>query len=289
MSSIERLMDKLSNGASKGDIAKVKYTAPLPPEGNGDHVAGEEAQKARPVCHLDLAELENQGFLTPAIARSKVAEEYRLLKRPLLMNAQGKGVSTDDLTNLIMVASSLPGEGKTFTTLNLALSIAMERDTTVLVVDSDVVKPSLTRLLGLQNEPGLIDILLEENLGLNDVIINTDMPKLSVMPAGKMHAHSTELLASGKMQRVANELSSRYPDRIVLFDAPPLMATTEAVVLAQTMGQILMVVEAGKTPQHIIQDAISRLDDSKIIGMLLNKSRGSFSDDYYGSYYGYGQ
>ncbi|MBL1275793.1 MAG: tyrosine-protein kinase family protein [Ectothiorhodospiraceae bacterium] len=287
MSSIERLMERMNKNAKQGDIAKVKRSPQRDTEEEIDKT--ERAPKERPVCHLDLAELEKQGFLTPSIARSKVAEEYRMLKRPLLMNAQGKGGDSGKWANLIMIASSLPGEGKTFTTLNLALSIAMERDTTVLVIDSDVVKPSLTQLLGLQNEPGLIDVLLDDNVELGDVIISTDMPKLSVMPAGKIHSNSTELLASEKMERIAGELSNRYSDRIVLFDAPPLMATTEASVLAHNMGQILMVVETGKTPQHVVQEAIAKIDERKVIGMLLNKSRGSLSNDYYGSYYGYGQ
>ncbi|NOX93182.1 MAG: AAA family ATPase, partial [Gammaproteobacteria bacterium] len=263
------MVERLNKNTNDRDNSIAKVRHPSHNAGEGKEASSRECRE-KPICHLNFAQLERQGFLTPTMSRSKVAEEYRLLKRPLLLNAQGK--EAEKWANLIMVASSLPGEGKTFTTLNLALSMAMERDTTVLVIDSDVLKPSLTQLLGLQNEPGLIDVLLGDDMGLGDVIINTDMPKLSVMPAGQLHVHSTELLASGKMERIA-DVSIRYPDRMVLFDAPPLVATTEASVLAHIMGQILMVVEAGKTPQHIVQEAISRLDDRKIIGMLLNKSR----------------
>lgn len=286
MSSIEKAIERLEKNSKRKSVARVEPSLPKNVEAgkNTQHQGKED----KSVCHLNLVELEKQGFLTPDSGRSKVAEEYRSLKRPLLMNSKGKGAEINDRGNLIMVVSSLPGEGKTFTTLNLALSMAMERDTTVLMVDSDVISPSLTQLLGLQNEPGLIDVLLGEQVSLGDVIINTDIPKLSVMPAGQLHGSSTELLASEKMQRIANELSDRYPDRIVIFDAPPIMVTTEASVLAHVMGQILMVVEAGKTPQHIIVEAIEKLDDDKVIGMLLNKSRGSASSDYYGSY-GYGQ
>ncbi|MBN4079043.1 tyrosine-protein kinase family protein [Beggiatoa alba] len=287
MSSIEKAVERLnkSNGPQKNSVAHVKHSPQIIKE-EGE-IQNNNVKKGI-ICHLNLAELEKQGFLTPESDRSKFAEEYRLLKRPLLMNAKGKGTKTIDRGNLIMVVSALPGEGKTFTALNLGLSLAMERDTTVLVVDSDVVNPSLTRLLGLQNEPGLIDVLLNEQIGLGDVIVNTDIPKLSVMPAGQTHVNSTELLASEQMQRVANELSVRYPDRIVIFDAPPLLVTTEAGVLAHVMGQVLMVVEAGKTPQHVIIEAITKLEEDKVIGLVLNKSRVSSSGDYYGGYGGYG-
>ena len=291
MSSIEKAIERLNKGkkgqgSKRSSVAHVKRPPQKVEKKIEMHRHGDNKERA--VCHLNMVELEKQGFLTPESGRSKVAEEYRLLKRPLLMNAKGKGTEVIDRGNLIMVVSAVPGEGKTFTALNLGLSMAMERDTTVLVVDSDVVSPSLTHLLGLQNEPGLIDVLLDEQIGLSDVIVNTDIPKLSVMPAGQTHVNSTELLASEQMQRIANELSDRYPDRIVIFDAPPLLVTTEAVVLSHVMGQILMVVEAGKTPQHVIKEAIAKLDENKVIGMVLNKSRVSSSGDYYGGYGGYG-
>jgi exopolysaccharide/PEP-CTERM locus tyrosine autokinase len=268
MSSIEKAIERLG----RKTINNAPKRVPVARTSMNENASEAMKNADKLVCKLSFEQLRAQGFLTPDSERSKVAQEYRMLKRPLLMNAQGKGAAPIKHGNLIMIVSALPGEGKTFTSLNLAMSMAMERDTTVLLIDSDVVKPSMSTLLGLHNQPGLIDVLLDEQ-NLEDIIIRTDMPKLSVLPAGRAHTYSTELLASEQMRRVCTELSERYPDRIVLFDAPPLLATTEAVVLAHLLGQILIVVEAGKTPQHIIGEAITKLDRDKVIGMLLNKSR----------------
>lgn len=253
--------------------------------------AAAEAEAEGRICHLNFETLRSQGYLTPQSAQSQLAEEMRLLKRPLLRNAFGKGAAPVRYGNLISVTSALPGEGKTFTTLNLAMSMAMEMDTTVLMVDADVVKPSLTRLLGLEEEPGLIDVLIHPELDMGSVIVPTDLPKLRVIPAGRRHAHSTELLASDQMERIAIELSERYPDRVVVFDAPPLLVTSQAGVLSQLAGQIMVVVEAGRTPQSAIKEAVSHLDKDKVIGMVLNKGRRAFGTEYYyGGYYGsYGE
>lgn len=275
MSSIEKAIERLG----RKTVSNAPKGAPVARPAMDENAPATAKNADKLICKLSLEQLHAQGFITPNSERSNVTQEYRMLKRPLLMNAQGKGAAPIRHGNLIMIVSALPGEGKTFTSLNLAMSMAMERDTTVLLIDSDVVKPSMSKLLGLQNQPGLIDVLLDEQ-SLEDVIIRTDMQKLNVLPAGRAHAHSTELLASEQMQRVCTELSERYPDRIVLFDAPPLLATTEAIVLAHLLGQILIVVEAGKTPQHVIGEAIAKLDRDKVIGMLLNKSRGSLSSNY---------
>lgn len=238
-----------------------------------------------PHYSFNYAALAKQGFLTPNSHRNATAEEYRSLKRPILMNAFGKGAVPVERGNLLMVVSSLPGEGKTFTSFNLAMSMAMERDKTVLLVDSDVIKQSLTKLLGLEGKLGLLDVLKDNSVSLGDVIIRTDLPNLNIIPAGQGQINSTELLASEAMERVTTDLSTRYADRIVVFDAPPILATTEATVLAHFMGQILLVVEAGKTLQNIVKDAIGHLEKDKVIGLLLNKSRRSFKSEYYG-YYG---
>lgn len=241
----------------------------------------------KPVYQLNFRDLSREGFLTPDTANKKIIDEYRAIKRPILSNAFGKGVGVVERGNLVMVVSALPAEGKTFTSFNLAMSIAMEKDTTVLLVDSDIIKRSLTHMLGLGDRPGLTDVLLNQNLSLGDVLVKTNMPKLSIIPAGKTHMHSTELLASQDMETTAAELSHRYPDRIVLFDAPPLLVTTEAQVLTRLAGQVMVVVEAGKTEQNMVQEAVGLLENNKIIGMILNKSRSSMGGGYYGSGYGH--
>lgn len=235
---------------------------------------------------LDFKRLAARGFLTSADERSKLAEEYRMIKRPLLANAFGANPVRKG--NLIMVTSSLPGEGKSFSAVNLAISIAMELDRTVLLVDADVAKPSLPHYLGFKAEHGLLDVLRGDSLDLSDVILRTNIEKLSILPAGKTYARATELLASEAMDRLITDVATRYSDRLVLFDSPPILATSEANVLASHMGQIVMVVESEKTPKSALREALSRLEGTcDVVSLVLNKSAQPNAGDYYG-YYGYG-
>ncbi|MDX1656570.1 MAG: XrtA-associated tyrosine autokinase, partial [Candidatus Competibacteraceae bacterium] len=240
---------------------------------------------------LDLNKIRQAGMVVPDTKRSRIKEEYRHIKRPLLMNAAGKGASVVDYSNLIMVTSASPGEGKTFTAINLALSIASERDRTVLLVDADVVKPSVSKFFGVDTGLGLVDFLIDESLDLSEVLVETNIPSLSILPAGSTHHLSTELLSSENMRDLAHEMSRRYPDRIVVFDSPPLLATTEARVLAALVGQVVMVVEAESTQQVQVEEALALLDPETIIGFVLNKTRHILGSGYYRSpyyYYGYG-
>jgi len=242
---------------------------------------------------LDLSGLRELGVVDPRSGeKNRITEEFRRIKHPLIMHADGKGASVVANANLIMVTSSLAGEGKTFTSINLAMSIATEMDKTVLLVDADVAKPDVTARLGIQAEQGLIDVLLEDDLTLRDVLIRTDIPKLTLLPAGRKHVHSTELLASEGMRQLTLELSTRYSDRIVIFDSPPMCLTSEARVLAGLMGQVVLVVEEGKTSQQTVKQALSMLDSNEIIGIVLNKKKAARhrGDSYYGryGYYGYG-
>jgi protein-tyrosine kinase len=238
---------------------------------------------------LDFERIRAAGLLAPDTQRSRIKEEYRHIKRPLLINADGRGATTVEHPNLIMVTSARAGEGKTTTACNLALSIASERDRTVLLVDADVIKPSLDRTLGFEAELGLVDYLVDEQLDLADVLIDTNMPSLTLLPAGSQYHLSAELLAGERMRKLAAELSGRYADRIVIFDSPPLLMTTEASILASLMGQVLVVVEAERTPQSQVMAALDLLDSNRqIVGFVLNKSRAFFGADSYGYGYGYG-
>lgn len=290
MSSIEKAVERM--GQPPGHDAKRtqnKAADKREPARDATSVSGVKAAAHGEVgCRLNFQHLAELGFITPDTGRTQMVEEFKLLKRPLLMNAFGKGAVEIEKGNLILVSSALPGEGKTYTSLNLAISMAMEMDTTVLLVDSDVIKPSMTKLLSLEDRPGLIDVLIDPEINLSDVIVKTNIPGLRVLPAGSRHLQSTELLASEQMLQISNELASRYSDRVVLFDAPPILATSEASVLASHVGQILMVVEAASTPQYAIKDAVSRLDKNKVIGLVLNKSRRSFGEGYGGYYGSYG-
>lgn len=236
---------------------------------------------------LDLARLDTMGLVVPSAPRSQIAEEFRVIKRPILANAHGKGAAPVDNGNLIMVTSSVPGEGKSFNSINLAMSIAMEMDNRVLLVDADVARPSILNLLGLPPARGLMDVLLEEGVGLPDVMLRTNVEKLTLLPAGMMHKNATELLASSAMRSLLVELAHRYPDRIIIFDSPPLMVTTEAPVLAQSMGQLVLVVEAGRTTHTMVKQALSKVQGCPVKMLVLNKARYARTDGYYG-YYGYG-
>lgn len=213
-------------------------------------------------------------------------DEYRRIKRPLLSNAFGKSASLVDHGNLILVTSSVMGEGKTTTSVNLALSIAQERDHTVLLVDCDVAKKGVSRMLGVSSMPGLVDVL-EDDCTVGDALLRTDVSELNVLAAGKRHEYVTELLASQRMLNFVKEISSRYDDRVIIFDAPPLLPTPQTQVLVSLVGQIVFIIEAGQTPLSAVKEALDMIPEDKPIGLVLNKSTGTFGrSGYYYGYYG---
>jgi receptor protein-tyrosine kinase len=222
---------------------------------------------------IDLERLRQLGMVTHDGARSETAEDFRILKRPVLRAAFGPDRLEHPHRNLVLVTSALPGEGKTYCALNLALSIAMERDHTVLLVDADVARPALPRMLGVPPGPGLMDLLINDERGLAELIRRTNVPSLSMLPAGPSARHATELLASQAMSDVLDDIASRYPDRIVVFDAPPLLLTSEAHVLAARAGQVLLVIEAEVTPQRAVREALRRLEHCPHIRLICNKAR----------------
>ncbi len=237
---------------------------------------------------VDRQLLRDSGLLAPENLERHMADQYRLIKRPILDNVARAEVAADESPmNLIMVASALSGDGKTFTCLNLALSIATEQDTSVLLVDADVAKPHISRLFGIEQEKGLIDLLTNQEMATQSAIIATDVPGLSVLPAGKTNPQATELLASKRMERIVAELSEMQASRVVIFDSPPILSTSESRVLAAQMGQIVMIVCAGHTPQHAVSEALSSLDETKAINMVLNQATDGFGTAGYG-FYGYG-
>jgi exopolysaccharide/PEP-CTERM locus tyrosine autokinase len=249
------------------------------------------AQVAEPVVtsrrvELDLTQLAAAGIVTPNAPRSNIADQYRVIKRPLIQNAVGKGAVPLNHGNLIMVTSALSGEGKSYTSINLAMSIAAELDHTVMLVDADVARPSVLRMLGLPPGPGLLD-LLEGQAEMSQVLQRTNIDKLTLLPSGTPHPRATELLASDAMRQLLDDIATRYHDRIVIFDSPPLLLTTESRVLASHMGQIVVVVNAGKTLQADVQHALSTIESCPVRLMLLNKAQSS-ADGAYGYSYGYG-
>jgi exopolysaccharide/PEP-CTERM locus tyrosine autokinase len=289
MSVIERAIKKLQSardGARPGAVAPISY---------GTLVGGAAARRldsasvsatvpARRIM-IDQNALRAAGLLPPEQQDKALAEQYRRIKRPLIASALGRGTQRLAHGNLIMLASAMPGEGKTFTSLNLAFSMTLEEDTRVLLVDADVAKPHISKLLGVESEPGLLDALRDAKLDVESLILQTNVPGLSVLPAGKQSENATELLASIRMQDLFSRMSERDPLRIVLFDSPPLLLTTESLALAQALGQIVLVVCAEKTPQKVILDALGSLGQAKPISLVLNQSVRKPHSGYYYKYH----
>ncbi len=282
MSTIEKALAKQNNAETSSTEVSSQEKVTL--------TSGEETQQVSSshaeTLNLDKESLEERGYLIDNGTRKSIKDEFRQIKRKLLNNAFGAASKTLDNSNLVMVSSSKPNEGKTFVSINLALSIALEQDKTVLLIDADVLRPSINRELGLGNVPGLIEYLLGQKETIGDIIYNTNIDKLKIIPAGEPHHLSNELLASDKMESLAKELAERYPDRIVIFDCPPLIGVTETLVLANLMGQAIVVVEESKTQLSDIQKATENLSDDLALGIVLNKAIKSHKDMY--GYYGYG-
>jgi protein-tyrosine kinase len=251
-----------------------------------DTLAGQRAEPSTRVS-FDLERLRGVGYLVPDQVRSEMAEQFRHLKRPLLKNARAKTGSSGLCSSHIMITSALPGEGKTFSSINLAMSMAMEVDTAVLLIDADVVRPSVFNRLGINiKPPGLLDLLTRDDLPLHEALVSTNVPKLTLMASGERNQRSTELLASTAMDRLLARLAAEYPDHVVIFDAPPLLLTNESPVLATKVGQVVVVVEACKTRRTVIQQAFAALKNCPVVHSVLNKCDESTEGRRYGYYYG---
>ena len=255
---------------------------------------GYAAERVRPnldageirTCELDFPWLKENGFLVPEHDNLHLAQEFRRIKRPLLLCMQPKVTAEQEYpTNLIFVTSALPGEGKTFVSLNLALSLAGEVDRSVLLVDGDAAKGDMSRWMGIGDEKGLVDLLSDGDQRAEDAVIHTNVEGLEVLPCGRFRDNLDELYASDLMSDLLKRLASLSSNRVVVVDGPPLLATTEASVLAQHMGQSVLVVEASKTPQSAVEQAVKQIEECQLVSLLLNKASGS-SHSGYG--YGYG-
>jgi protein-tyrosine kinase len=275
MSRIEEALQKLRSQSPRPAVATTRLAAVVP----HDHAyAGHRIV-------VDRAQLRANGLLAPDAEERQLAEQYRTIKRPLLRNADAELDPPLVRANLIMVASALSGEGKTFTCVNLCLSIARERDWSVVLVDADCSKPHLTRLFAAENEPGLIDLLRDPGLSFEQLVMPTDVPGLSLLPAGSHDPHASELLASKRMDELCNVLSTDGAGRIIVFDSSPLLLTTEAPVLASKVGQVIVVVRANDTPRQAVLAALAKLDQAKAIGCVFNRTTVAEHAENYG-YYG---
>lgn len=281
MGRIEDALQKLQRAGARQTDARTSVPARIAT------VVAADKDYAGKRLTVDVDQLRSQGLLAPNSDERSLAEQYRVIKRPLLHNADLHRAGAER-GNLLMIGSALSGEGKTFTCLNLCLSIAREKDWSVVLVDGDCSKPHLTRLFSAEKEPGLVDLLRDPSVSFNSVVMPTDVPGLAFVPAGARDPHASELLASRRMDEVCLSLAQEHANRMVIFDSSPLLLTTESPVLASKVGQVAVVVRANSTPRQAVVAALETLDSSKPIGCILNQVfRADLTADY-GSYGDYG-
>jgi protein-tyrosine kinase len=296
MSIVEKALQKLqSAGQAKPatPAPKVSVSAEAAPASPAASAVTDVRRRPRVTLNpaktvrVDFDKLRFEGLMPPEHQQRELAHQYRTLKRPLIRNAFEESGDTRVGTRSIMVSSALPGEGKTFTSINLAMSLAMERDHSVLLLDGDIPKPHVSTALGVRDEPGLLDLLSDSSLPVESVVLPTDVRGLSVLPVGRNRADSaTELLASARMRDIISQLERLDPQGLVLVDSPPILLTSEARVLAQLFGQVVVVVKAGATPQQAVTEAISIIGEGPRLGLVLNEAVQETSHAQYGYYYG---
>ena len=265
-------------------IAAAPVAAPAPA-----HAAPAAPRKPTgPRMRIDRAHLREQCLIEPDGPVTGLLEEFRIIKRQLLLTvSDAREQSSASLGRRILICSAHPGEGKTFCAVNLALSIAAEKNNEVLLVDADIAKPSVLSTLGLPGGPGLMDALADPRIAVEDCIMATDIPGFYVLPAGNQTGSDTEYLASARTEEVLDRLDRGAPNRIVIFDSPPALAASPASELAMHVGQAVMVVRADRTGEAALRDALNILSGCDDIRLLLNCTKFSPTGRAFGSYYGY--
>lgn len=241
---------------------------------------------------FDHERLRKFGFITPKVRRSRISEEFRLVKRRLMqrmsLSAKAKAASNDtrDRQHVIVVTSARPSEGKSFVAMNLALSIIFDEGLNVMLVDGDVARPSMSKIMGLRNDlPGLTDLLIDEDASLSDVLLREKSHPMTYLAAGALVASATDLFGGERMETLVADMAERYSDRIIIFDAPPLLASTEPVALAEHAGQVVLVVDAEKTSRSAVDSALDLLETDRNVNLVLNKTSVGNRTEQFGSYY----
>ncbi len=290
MTLVERTVEKLRRAAAQRatesgtrPVGTLVQEPAVPAPDSGDAVAVPTRR-----IHIDPGALRDLGYMPETGRERQFADHYRQIKRPIIAKAQAPAADgTSPSARLIMMASALSGDGKTFTSINLAMSMARERDVSVVLVDADLPKPHVSRVFGVDQEAGLLDALSDPNIDVESLLIPTDAGSLSILPAGKPNESATEMLASARMAGIVARLLGRNPRRIVLFDSPPLLLSSESRALASIVGQIVLVVRAGTTPRQAVIDVLDELDQQageRSVSLVLNQGRVALGD-----YYGYGE
>jgi protein-tyrosine kinase len=277
MGVIENALEKLRRNGGAPDMTGMRQQA-VALESWSSSAGVEEIVPTR-VITLDRHRLRAAGYLPEVGQELRFADYYREVKRPLIQRALAAGASANQ--RLILVTSSLPAEGKTFTAFNLALSIARERDLSVLLVDADFPKAHIGRVLGVHEEPGLLDAVVDPSCDIESLILGTSVKGLNILPGGRFSGTAAELVASARMSEITARLVARNPRRLVLFDSSPILVSSEARALNQLPGQIILVARSGVTPRRALQDAIAQLDNKKLQGLVLNNAYAKTHSHYY--------
>jgi len=285
LSLIENSLEKLRRATAS---AKEPGAAPIshPTAVRAESLATLERRPMHKRIAVDFDRLRDAGYLPEQGQERFFAQYCHRIKRPLVDQALGAGSAQD--SRLILLSSALPGDGKTFIALSLAMSMARERDISVLLVDGDLPKAQITSVLDLRDESGLLDALKDDRLDVESLVLDTDVPNLEILPAGGPSEGAAELVASARMRDITTRLITRNPRRLVLLDSPPLLVSSEARALVPIPGQIVLVARAGHTPRRAIADAIAQVDKSKLRGLVLNDARVGREHGYY-DYYGSGE
>jgi protein-tyrosine kinase len=285
MSSVDRAEPPLGRKSSKSLIERAAAhlssiearptTVAISPEAAGATAARLGAVPRREGgrrIEIDFDRLRRMGFALPG-EQSPAAEEFRLIKRPLLGAALAQNQPPSGRNkNVIMVTSAQPNEGKTFVAMNLAFSIASEHDFHVLLIDADVPNPAMPYILGFEAETGLVEAISDPSIDYTELTIATNIENLTLLPSGRPQPGSSELLASTRMAQFVDQVAGRFPDRIVIFDTPPVLVRSDPIALAKHVGQVVFVVEAERTSRTALDEAIELIGSDRVSGVVLNKA-----------------
>jgi exopolysaccharide/PEP-CTERM locus tyrosine autokinase len=267
-----------------GNGAHAQPLAPAPAQA----ASGPAKQPLHKVV-LSQATMAANGISLPSSGFSRQTEEFRSIKRQVLATVSRNASSAANGVNrLMMVTSAVPAEGKTHVSINLALAIAFERDFNVILIDADAHRQSLVSRLGISVEKGWLDALTDPSISLSDLVIGTNIPNLSILPAGNVRSEIPELMSSRKMATLIDELVNESPNRLVIFDSLPCLVSTEPAILASMVGQVIFVVAASETSKDEIESSLRLLEGCPSINLVLNKGDPLLIDQFGRYGYGYG-
>ncbi len=256
-------------------VAPVPSEAPVP-------FRATVAPLARKIV-LDRVHLAQMGIMMPWASTARIVEEYRTVKRNIIASWQSSDSETGNYRpRVIMVTSARPREGKTFSSVNLALAFAADENLATVLIDADAMRRDCARVLSIPEEPGFTDLLAGKG-ALSDTLIQTDLQNLLVLPSGPSGAHVPELLHGPGPGALFDEIAKRYPNHVIILDTPPCLASTDPAALAPIAGQIVFVIEAEHTQREEIDAALSLISSCPRISLLLNLIPPG-ANEHFGSY-----